>query len=590
MVRILSVAGALLLCSGQAVGQALPAGVRAVRAGAPAGGDGLTWATAWNDLHAALGAAAGSGGQITQVWLTVGEYSPPTVPDCLEFVVSNVSVYGGFAGYETSPLQRPPSARSWLRGGGCLELGPEALVLVTGSSNVVLDGLLISGSYGGGLLIEAPIEMHNVVLGTSLRYCVRKVGATTLMMDRCVADNPGSILGDAVVLSGPGAITNSTFDIRGVVQADAVRLTGLDVRDCTFSLYADNWALRGDDSDFSDCTIDAAAELYPVEGGRYTRCRIDGSTSNQRAVSIESATSCIIEASSGYQRALLAGSLTDCVVMVEAANSHGGGAEIGSLVRSRVSGFGHERSILLGSASESIVDFDGGFYVLELEGSASLVNCIVRGRGSIGGVRAADASAPWLLVNCLFQFDAPDPLGTWRGFEVGPYWRFRNCIIWGDPVAESQLFLLPNGGNWSIEHSTVRGWTGSLGGTGNNGLDPLLHESGALLAGSPCIDSGSGAALPAGTLRDLIGNCRAVDGDQNGSAVVDRGPLEFRACVANCDCSTDSPVLNVADFTCYLQRYAAGEAWANCDGSTTPPVLNVADFTCFLQRYAAGCP
>lgn len=30
--------------------------------------------------------------------------------------------------------------------------------------------------------------------------------------------------------------------------------------------------------------------------------------------------------------------------------------------------------------------------------------------------------------------------------------------------------------------------------------------------------------------------------------------------------------------------------YANCDASTNPPVLNVADFTCFLQKYAAGCP
>jgi hypothetical protein len=62
-------------------------------------------------------------------------------------------------------------------------------------------------------------------------------------------------------------------------------------------------------------------------------------------------------------------------------------------------------------------------------------------------------------------------------------------------------------------------------------------------------------------------------------------------CYANCDQSTTSPVLNVADFTCFLQRFAAGDLYANCDASSTyAPVLNVADFTCFLQRYAAGCP
>jgi hypothetical protein len=62
------------------------------------------------------------------------------------------------------------------------------------------------------------------------------------------------------------------------------------------------------------------------------------------------------------------------------------------------------------------------------------------------------------------------------------------------------------------------------------------------------------------------------------------------ACYPNCDGSTQTPILNVADFTCFLQRFAAGESYANCDQSTTVPVLNVADFTCFLQRFAAGCP
>jgi hypothetical protein len=62
------------------------------------------------------------------------------------------------------------------------------------------------------------------------------------------------------------------------------------------------------------------------------------------------------------------------------------------------------------------------------------------------------------------------------------------------------------------------------------------------------------------------------------------------ACYANCDNSTVPPVLNVIDFTCFLQKFAAGDPYANCDHSTTPPVLNVIDFTCFLQKFAAGCP
>jgi subtilisin-like proprotein convertase family protein len=61
------------------------------------------------------------------------------------------------------------------------------------------------------------------------------------------------------------------------------------------------------------------------------------------------------------------------------------------------------------------------------------------------------------------------------------------------------------------------------------------------------------------------------------------------SCYANCDGSSTAPVLNISDFTCFLQKFASGDPYANCDGSTTQPVLNVADFNCFLQKFAAGC-
>jgi hypothetical protein len=63
-----------------------------------------------------------------------------------------------------------------------------------------------------------------------------------------------------------------------------------------------------------------------------------------------------------------------------------------------------------------------------------------------------------------------------------------------------------------------------------------------------------------------------------------------RVCYPNCDQSTQPPVLNVADFTCFLQKYALGDPYANCDRSDVAPTLNVADFTCFLHKYALGCP
>jgi hypothetical protein len=65
--------------------------------------------------------------------------------------------------------------------------------------------------------------------------------------------------------------------------------------------------------------------------------------------------------------------------------------------------------------------------------------------------------------------------------------------------------------------------------------------------------------------------------------------VEAVTCYVNCDNSTTAPALNVNDFGCFLNRFAAGDRWANCDGSTAAPILNVQDFGCFLNRFAAGC-
>jgi hypothetical protein len=69
-------------------------------------------------------------------------------------------------------------------------------------------------------------------------------------------------------------------------------------------------------------------------------------------------------------------------------------------------------------------------------------------------------------------------------------------------------------------------------------------------------------------------------------------------CYANCDGSTTAPILNVEDFTCFINEFAAAQGlpheqqlthYANCDQSTTAPVLNVEDFTCFINAFAQGC-
>lgn len=103
----------------------------------------------------------------------------------------------------------------------------------------------------------------------------------------------------------------------------------------------------------------------------------------------------------------------------------------------------------------------------------------------------------------------------------------------------------------------------------------------------------SSLAAPTTTMR-----MRFIARDDTGS-IVEAAIDDFQVtgltcpetrCYANCDNSNIAPVLNVADFACYLNHFSSGHSYANCDGSTVAPVLNVADFVCFLNKFAAGCP
>jgi hypothetical protein len=82
--------------------------VRFVRAGAPAGGDGLTWATAYNDLQVAL-AAAVANPTITQLWVAQGTYMPAGAGGSRAATLqirNGLALYGGFDGTEVTLQER----------------------------------------------------------------------------------------------------------------------------------------------------------------------------------------------------------------------------------------------------------------------------------------------------------------------------------------------------------------------------------------------------------------------------------------------------------------------------------------------------
>ena len=85
------------------------------------------------------------------------------------------------------------------------------------------------------------------------------------------------------------------------------------------------------------------------------------------------------------------------------------------------------------------------------------------------------------------------------------------------------------------------------------------------------------------------GNVAAYDNVKIGPGLT-QCPPHATSCYANCDNSSTPPILNVNDFVCFQQQFAASSSYANCDNSTVLPVLNVNDYVCFQQQFAGGCP
>lgn len=186
------------------------------------------------------------------------------------------------------------------------------------------------------------------------------------------------------------------------------------------------------------------------------------------------------------------------------------------------------------------------------------------------GEFAASGSTP---VSLIARWDA----GAWSPVGGGLTGTnpFVECLQVFDDGTGAALYA---GGQFSTAggqpaHAIVR-WNGSTWSGLGQGIDGF-----AVFSMTPFND-GSGTALYVGGEFSAAGGVAAP-----GLARWTRCP----ECTANCDRSSQIPVLNANDFQCFLNKFAAGDNYANCDNSTVLPILNANDFQCFLSAFAAGC-
>ncbi len=227
--------------------------------------------------------------------------------------------------------------------------------------------------------------------------------------------------------------------------------------------------------------------------------------------------------------------------------------------------------------------YRGGGMLITLS-NAMLVNCafIANSAESTGGAFVNFHRSP-TLVNCIILGNTARHCGGLISYSPGA--TLVNCILWSNHDSSGQEQSAQISHEYlhtkvAVNYSCIRGWTGTLGGTGNIGADPCFVSPGYwdangvwidgdyhLLPGSPCIDAGDPnyIAEPNGT--DLDGKPRIIGGR------IDMGAYE-------------SPIPAEASIVPRTINLASKGRWITCY-IWLPEDYNVADIdpnTVFLQR------
>jgi hypothetical protein len=161
--------------------------------------------------------------------------------------------------------------------------------------------------------------------------------------------------------------------------------------------------------------------------------------------------------------------------------------------------------------SNEAIDGAGFFATGSPADGPRFVNVVVHGNsgsGQGGALYLEGAGAH--VTNSILSYNSTLGLGGGVRSEFGGSPRLENSILWGNSDQNGQgQGSQVSGGLSSLERCTVQGWTGSLGGIGNVGLDPLLVDFNGLdnllgnaddnlrlQAGSPARDRGNTNLLP----------------------------------------------------------------------------------------------
>ncbi len=176
-------------------------------------GNGLSWASAFKSLSAALEAGWGNGASSnkpSQIWIAKGSYFPGESADDSYFLPGNVAIYGGFSGGESELSQRNFRENFSILS-GMLPGGDTArhIALMGSPGEVILDGLQFKNAWArgsGSSSIESKNWRNNAGAGIY-------VSGSTAVIRNCLFANNTANSGAAIYVSDGDSVTveNSYF-------------------------------------------------------------------------------------------------------------------------------------------------------------------------------------------------------------------------------------------------------------------------------------------------------------------------------------------------------------------------------------------
>lgn len=470
----------------------LPSILRVNAAAAP-GGDGLSWATAFNTLQDGVAEAIRSRGDVQELWVAGGTYKPDkgTGLRQMSFRLQNgLGIYGGFAGTETMRSQRDPIANPTILDGDIGTIGVSSdnsqhvVVAESVDATAILDGFTIRNG-------NADVE---TTFFTNTGGGMRNLNGTPTVANCRFENNSAAWYGGGMYNEGAGpSVSDCVFDSN---TANPANFPGGGAMANRFG-SAPQVSTTTFTGNFAGYV--GGAIFNSAGAASYTRCTFQNNHSQYGgAIALDGSSPTFL----------------NCGLYGNLADIHGGGFDVvGSSPLIAGCIFSHN------SATANY----GGAMTTFASSSPTIVNCTLVGNyaGAVGGAIANDSNGPTLANSIL-----SDNATMWGTSQDDQIWSFAGAV--------------------NIQYCSIQGWTGSLGGTGNNGDDPRFidpdgqdnsagspDDDDRLKPGSPAIDSGNNAHVPGALTTDFGGLARRVnipaiaDSGAGAPPIVDRGAHEF---------------------------------------------------------------